>query len=430
MINGIISETMNSRKILAALPPTYEEFVALALSSGVPADIIISEEGWRQLPTWLSKENLLSDITEVAVFGNASNRTVDAALKMLADVAYGRVATLKLTVLDTDGNPIPDVTVKLDATPTVGVDEITDENGQITISTDGGTHTANLIYPLGYSAEKGSITVEVSGTRVETVQTVSRSFGSYQMITTAKTFYIARYLSPVQFHVHGGGGSGCVNIQNSSGTAITYAKRIKAQGGAGGYYTITDAIDTAGKLIKVVPGSGGARASATTPSTSGGTAISNGKSGGTTTVFVGEDSFSANGGAGGSTTDNINSAGGAYGGAPQSAWYGKDDAEDGPNLFGDTSLARKGGGGGGAYANHGDDDEGDPSTDYPEGGYGQGGEGGGTNGGCHSGGTATTQDDASTSGGSGGCAVIGRTNGNVFKSGKGGDGFVAFRKAV
>lgn len=427
MIDGIINETMNSRKILAVLPATYEEFVALALSSGVPADIIISEEGWRQLPTWLNKANLLSDITEVAVFGNASNRTVDAALKMLADVAYGRVATLKLTVLDTDGNPIPDVTVKLDATPTVGVDEITDENGQITISTDGGTHTANLIYPLGYSAEKGSITVEVSGTREETVRTVSRSFGSYKMISTAKTFYIARYLSPVQFHVHGGGGSGGIHFTtyfNSSGNG-------QMQGGAGGYYQITDAIDTIGKLIHILPGSGGARKETKSPSSKETTITQLGNRGGTTTLTVGETTYSAKGGAGGGNSTSNNEDGGAYGGGkPATSLAVTGDGEDGPNLFNDSTLEKIGSGGGGAYIRYSSDNE-----DFVNQ-HGSPGESGGT-GGISYDIRATdvewqiSTEDATVGGGTGAIVLCTSTSYAIKRwSGKGGDGFVAFRKAV
>lgn len=409
---------MTSRKILAALPATYEEFVALALSSGIPADIIISEEGWRQLPTWLNKANLLSDNTEVAVFGNASNRTVDAALKMLADVAYGRVATLKLTVLDTDGNPIPDVTVKLDASPAVGTDERTDENGQITISTDGGTHTANLVYPVGYSAETGSITVEVSGTREETVQVVSRSFGSYKMISTSKSFYIARYLSPVQFHIHGGGGSGGVHVT----AYISSSGNGSMQGGAGGYYTVTDAIDVAGILIRVTIGAGAAAAT-TTLSQSSKTGTKSGNTGGTSTVYVGDESYSASGGRGGQSSSSSNTYGGAAGGSPTS------NGVDGPYLFKDSSLDKVGGGGGGA------------SISYNGSGYehysnfsGDGGEGGGTDALAYDINTTnyTTTDDATTGGGSGAFVIPtdSRMYGTAMGSGKGGDGFVAFRKAV
>ena len=153
MRDGIISEQMKSRLIKAGLPATYEELVALAADTGIPADILFNEEGWRQLPTYLIKANLLSDATEIAIWENAKNRTVNDALKMLADVAYGRVATLTLTVTETDGTPIPDVTVSLDSAPTVGEDPITGTDGKIKLDTNAGEHTVYLVYPLGYSSE-------------------------------------------------------------------------------------------------------------------------------------------------------------------------------------------------------------------------------------------------------------------------------------
>lgn len=386
MIDGIIRETQNSRKIFAALPATYEELVALAQEMGIPADIVIDEEGWQQLPTWLNKANLLSDNTEQAIWGDAGNRTVDSALKMLSDVAYGRVAQIVLTVLDTEGNPIPDVTVKLDATPTVGQDSITDENGILRISTNGGTHTINLVYPVGFSAETESRTVEVTGTRNETIQSVSRSSSAYYMLKSSRTIYIARHLYPIQIDLRGGGGSGgCVTFSSNYDRS--------ANGGAGGYVNITT-LNTPGKLVVITVGSGGARY---------------GYRGGTTRVAADGTTLTALGGAGGSYNNyslqlGKNTDGGAYGGGAA------ENGEDGRYLFDDSTLPRFGGGGGGGYVNR-----------YELPGVGQAGAGGGT--------AATingNSNDATTAGGSGAAITIRTTS----YSGKGGDGFVAFRKAV
>ena len=191
MRDGIISEQMKSRLIKAGLPATYEELVALAADTGIPADILFNEEGWQQLPTYLSKANLLSDATEVAIWETAQNRTVNDALKMLADVAYGRVASLTLTIKDTAGNPIPDVTVRLDSAPTVGEDPITGTDGKIKLDTNAGEHTVYLVYPLGYSAETGSTTVQVTGNTATTVASVSRKAESTVFnLSEAKVFYI------------------------------------------------------------------------------------------------------------------------------------------------------------------------------------------------------------------------------------------------
>lgn len=174
MRDGIISEQMKSRLIKAGLPATYEELVALAANTGIPSDILFNEEGWQQLPTYLIKANLLSDATEIAIWENAKNRTVNDALKMLADVAYGRVATLTLTVTETNGTPIPDVTVRLDSAPTVGTDPTTGTDGKIKLDTNAGDHTVYLVYPMGYSAETESKTVQVTGNAVNTIADVTR----------------------------------------------------------------------------------------------------------------------------------------------------------------------------------------------------------------------------------------------------------------
>lgn len=91
MKDGIIGSNKNSRLLKAVLPSTYEALVALASSSGVPLDLLMNEAGWQQLPTYLNKGNLLSDGTETAIWGNAADRTVDAALNKLASKVAGMI---------------------------------------------------------------------------------------------------------------------------------------------------------------------------------------------------------------------------------------------------------------------------------------------------------------------------------------------------
>lgn len=426
MRDGIISEQMKSRLIKAGLPATYEELVAMAADTGIPADILFNEEGWRQLPTYLSKANLLSDATEVAIWETAKNRTVNDALKMLADVAYGRVASLTLTVNDTDGNPIPDVTVRLDSAPTVGTDPTTGTDGKIKLDTNAGEHTVYLVYPLGYSAETGSTTVQVTGNTAITVQSVSRKADTTVFtLTEAKSFYISRHLSPVEFDLRGGGGSGCAIAGRYVSSQIS-----RAQGGAGGYVTKTGAVDVSGKLIRVYPGSGAVGATAIKPSS--GVNVATGNPGGTTTLQIGDQTFSAPGGSGGKSSAYENTSGGANGGGGANRYEVDSgqkvrDGGDGRNLFDDSGLERKGGGGGGAYLNY----DGSSSHDH-DAYYGGGGLGGGTDG-VSSGWSRnedTKSDDATNAGGSGACiSATSSSSGNVC-TGKGGPGFVAFRKAV
>ena len=415
MRDGIISEQMKSRLIKAGLPATYEELVALAADTGIPADILFNEEGWQQLPTYLSKANLLSDATEAAIWEDAKNRTVNDALKMLADVAYGRVASLTLTIKDTAGNPIPDVTVRLDSAPTVGQDPTTGTDGKIKLNTSGGSHTVYLVYPIGYSAENAQQSVQVTGNTETTVASVSRQADTTVFtLSEAKSFYIARFLSPVQFDIRGGGGSGCAIAVNYTSTAD-----FRAQGGAGGYVTITDAIDVAGKLIRVYPGSGAEGVTANLPSTSNSANISAGKQGGNTVVSIDGTTLTASGGHGGNSSSSINANGGAYGGSGSGTVMDSTrKGEDGRCLLDVKSLSRKGGGGGGAYFKH----DGSSSRDDTEF-YGNAGAGGATKGVSNSG---SKSDDATNASGSGAC-IYSRSN---AATGKGGPGFVAFRKAV
>lgn len=409
MRDGIISEEMKSRLIKAGLPATYEELIILAATTGIPADILINEEGWAQLPTYLSKANLMDDVTEEAIWGDAADRTVNAALKMLADVAYGRVATLNLTVLDTTGAPIPDVTVKLDSAPVVGTDPITDTDGKITISTNGGQHTLYLVYPMGFTVETANQSVEISGTRELTINTAARRANDYvYKITASKNFYIARHLSPVKLHIFGGGGAGALRVSYLSGS-----NGLSCQGGAGGYSNLQQNVDVAGKLIRAIVGAGGLgrKVTASTTSAAGGT-------GGTTTVYVGSEMYSANGGAGGGFSTAQNTNGGAPGGGGNTINSGVDGG-NGSRLLETGALV--GAGGGGAYVN------GNQAFMY-----GNGGKNGGTAGESVPQGLYDNviTDNATNAGGSGGCAVNLREAIATFGTGNGGPGIVAFKKAV
>jgi hypothetical protein len=405
--NGIISEEMKSRLIRANLPATYEELVALAAGVGIPSDIIINEEGWAQLPTYLSKANLMDDVTEEAIWGDAADRTVNAALKMLADVAYGRVATLNLSVLDTTGAPIPDVTVKLDSPPVVGTDPRTDEDGKITISTNGGQHTLYLVYPMGFTVETANQSVEISGVRDLTLNTAARRANTYTYkITASKNFYIARYLYPIKLDIRGAGGGGCVSVGYSPST-----DGVSAQGGAGGYATLENAINTPGKLIRVSIGAAGPGGKV---SPTGG---SSGQRGGTTTVRIDEEVYSASGGAGGRGGTSQNTDGGSAGGAGADR---NNSGEDGQRLFGKSATERVASGGGGAWVGN--------YTAY----RGEAGVGGGTDGYAYynSSSSYTVPNAKNASGGGGLAMFIGSQVTGTNKAGDGGPGLVAFKKAV
>lgn len=89
MKDTIIKGAGNSR-LLKSVPnvltlyPTYESFVQALATSGLPIDLLgLQAAGVEQMGTDLNKATLLSDAAETAIWGNAANRTPDAALKQL-----------------------------------------------------------------------------------------------------------------------------------------------------------------------------------------------------------------------------------------------------------------------------------------------------------------------------------------------------------
>lgn len=89
MTDGVIKGTGNSRYLktvsnaLTAYP-TYADFLAALVAGTLPVDLNgINEAGWTTLPTWLSKENLLTDETAAAL-DLSGGQTVAQALATLA----------------------------------------------------------------------------------------------------------------------------------------------------------------------------------------------------------------------------------------------------------------------------------------------------------------------------------------------------------
>lgn len=78
------SRTLASVPNLLTLYPTYEAFSQALIKGELPIDVgPINPAGVEVIGTALNKANLLSDSTENSIWGNADNRTVDAALAQL-----------------------------------------------------------------------------------------------------------------------------------------------------------------------------------------------------------------------------------------------------------------------------------------------------------------------------------------------------------
>ena len=68
MKDGIIKADGTSRTVRGNFPATYEEFRAQAAAGTLSLDVLFNAAGWSQLPTFLSKGNLLDDPT-AALYG-------------------------------------------------------------------------------------------------------------------------------------------------------------------------------------------------------------------------------------------------------------------------------------------------------------------------------------------------------------------------
>ena len=146
-------------------------------------------------------------------------------------------------------------------------------------------------------------------------------------------------------------------------------------------------------------------------------------------MIVGETTYSAAGGAGGKNSISNNGDGGAYGGGqPGTSLAISGNGEDGPYLFNDSTLKKVGSGGGGAYIGYSSDDE---SFNHR---YGNAGADGGTRGlsyDLRATSSYISTDDATVGGGSGAIVIATSSSYSISRwAGAGGDGFVAFRKAV
>lgn len=158
--------------------------------------------------TELSKLNLLQDSTEVSLFGRAADRTVDEAFSGIAGqlkLIMSDMATIALTILTTNGKPIPDVLVQ----------GILSENGQAVYTNASGVAS-------GYIGE-GQRAVKVSGYAdvedyAETLTVVKGTNISKTWKLTTNNFLSVKSSRPVKFTgnvstidysvTSGGGGGG------------------------------------------------------------------------------------------------------------------------------------------------------------------------------------------------------------------------------
>lgn len=306
---------------------TFQRYEYLALEDE-PADT----------GTELSKLNLLQDSTEIALFGRATDRTIDEAFSGIAGqlkLIMSDMATITLTVQTTNGKPIPDVLVQ----------GILNENGQAVYTNASGVATGyigegqQVMKVSGYAdVEDYSETLTVvKGTNIsKTWKLITNNFLS---VKSSRPVKFTGNVSTIDYSVTsgGGGGSGGYGFPGGGG------------GAGGGTITKTGIAVEPNKQYAAVIGAGGAS----------GYGDAAGKSGGKSS-FLGD---SPNGGAPGTPAAN-----GTTGGAGGSGGAG-------------TQGGGSGGNGGSNYANgsNGSNATSTAFTSFTEtktlGGGGAGGEG-------------------------------------------------------
>ena len=342
-----------------------------------------SDEG-----TALSKENLLSDSTEVLLFGSATDRTIDGAFRGIGaqlKLIQANVANITVTVQTANGTPISDVLVG----------GIVSENGEAVYTNASGKASGLIaegnteISVNGYADIKNysevlAVTKGTTITHTITVQTVN-----YMKLTSSKNVKFSSNVSTVDVALGGGGASGNKGSGGIGGTG----------GGMGQVSTKTGISVAPNTLYPAVVGAGGSALSYSIndPGTT------TGNKGGTSS-FLG---VSASGGQPG-----VGGVGGYY---PNYTTTG--GADDGTSsLFASfTGTFLYGGdGGGGNYLTNG--------TSY------NGANPGSPGGGKATGNKGVAGKNGLGGGGSGGCLAQ-ADNGAFFyyESGAGGSGCVTFR---
>ena len=157
--------------------------------------------------TELSKLNLLQDSTEVSLFGRAADRTVDEAFSGIAGqlkLIMSDMATIALTILTTNGKPIPDVLVQ----------GILSENGQAVYTNASGVATGyigegqQVVKVSGYAdVEDYSETITViKGTSI--TKTWKLTTNNFLSVKSSRSVKFTGNVSTIDYSVTSGGGGG------------------------------------------------------------------------------------------------------------------------------------------------------------------------------------------------------------------------------
>lgn len=236
-----------------------------------------------------TKANLLTDDTEVALFGNAADRTVNDAFYNIGiklNLIERGAASVSLTLKDQNNRAISGAMVA-NLFDSSGNTAITDANGHVDGVLPEGTWTLTV---SNYGdLEDWSQEITVNRGEAQTINaTLTRR--NFLRVTSSRNVRYTADVDTVDAAVGGGGGGAGGGAANKTGG-----------GGGGGYSTVVYGLSvTPNELYKAVVGSGGS---------AGSSKSENGGNGGTSS-FMG---VTASGGTGGGSSDNGGTAGAGNG---------------------------------------------------------------------------------------------------------------------
>lgn len=305
--------------------------------------------------TPLTKKTLLQDSTEIEIFGNASNRTVDEAFSGIMDridLIMQNVASMALTITDTAGNPIPGVYVN-GVFDDDGNAIKTNASGQINGYVAEGDSTLSITSYADITPYSEVFTAVKGQSYTKTIQVTTRNF--LQILSSAR-YRFSENVTQLDVNPVGGGEGGGKAYDNSSNI-------ISGPGGNGGRSIIYENVDfQTNTLYQAIVGSGGVKSSTSTKNSGGDSSfvnvvaqggsasVSNGSGGNSVTVRKRNGNVS-NGRNGSAGTDQmfasfteLTSSGG--GGGSGGACYGYADSGQGIGGSGGDPSGGRGGDGG------------------------------------------------------------------------------------